>query len=165
MSSYIFDALWKEQYFLGMNWSSKKGNQPIHVYCLELWDTKYKYSFKKVCNNSMSPLLSILTCELAPCKSECVREVVLDIGYRYVSPIGFYFCIYGSTKPPHLLPHYVPNKLVMIHIAYHNYIIGFKATMVRKIKSSWPSSPLQVGSYEIERINQEKVETNIFNVY
>ena len=47
MSSYILDYLCVGQHFLGMNQAWKKGNPLIHVHYLELWDTKYKYSFER----------------------------------------------------------------------------------------------------------------------
>ena len=50
---------------------------------------------------------------------------------------------------PHLLPHYVLDKLVLLEIAYHTYVIGFEAEMVTKRKNSCCSFPLQVFSYNI----------------
>ena len=42
MSSYTMDTICGGQHFLGMNWVWRKGLPPIHVYCLELWEIKYK---------------------------------------------------------------------------------------------------------------------------
>ena len=46
MASYIMDVLCGGQHFLEMNSAWKNGCPPIHVYFLELWDTKHKYIFE-----------------------------------------------------------------------------------------------------------------------
>ena len=80
MSSYVVDALCRGQHFLGMNWTWKKVNPPIHVYFLELWDTKYKYKLKNIYDNFVSPLLLVLSFKPTPCMLDCAREVILEIG-------------------------------------------------------------------------------------
>lgn len=85
MASYIIDVLCGEKKFPNMNWAWKKGCPPIHDYYLELCDTKYKYSFEKVCNNFVSPLLPVLTYYPTHYMLECARELVLETGDWYVS--------------------------------------------------------------------------------
>lgn len=42
ISLYIIDESCGGQHFPSMKWAYKKGIPPIHVYCVDLWDTKYK---------------------------------------------------------------------------------------------------------------------------
>lgn len=149
MSSYIVDALRDGKHFLDMNWAWKKGCPPINAYFLETWDTKYKYILKKVYNNFMSSPLLVLTCYPIPCMSKCITKEVSRIKDRYVSSYEVCILIYGSTKHPHLLLHYVPDKLVVVDIAHHTYVIGFVADMTIKKKIDWPNFPLHVGAYTI----------------
>lgn len=153
------------QKILSVNCAEKKGLPPIHVYYLELWDTKYKYNFENLCNNLISPLISMLSCKTTPCMSKWARKVIWNIGDWYVSSEGVYFRIHASTKSPHLLPHYVSNKLVLLEFAYHTYVTCFGAATLRNNKIPWPKFPLQFGSHKIESMKQVEVETEIFKVY
>lgn len=53
----------------------------------------------------------------------------------------------------------MPNKLVLLEIAYQTYVIGFGPAMIKKKKKPWPKLQLQVGSYKIENMKQTKGET------
>ena len=83
----------------------------------------------------MGPLLSRLTCGPTSCIIECASEVVLEVGDWDVSLQKVHLHIYGLTKPPHLLQHYVLDKLILLYISYHTYVIAFEETMTRKKKT------------------------------
>ena len=42
---------------------------------------------------------------------------------------GVYIRILGSTKPPHWLPHFVPDSLLLQEIAYQIFISGVAASL------------------------------------
>ena len=90
---------------------------------------------------------------------------ILQIGDWYASLLRVYLWIYGSIKEQHQLPHYVPHKLVFLKIVYQTYVVGFRATMMRKRKMDFPKLPLQVGSYKIENVKQAVEATKFFGVY
>ena len=74
------------------------------------------------------------------------------MGDWYVSPSRVYLIIYGSIKEPHQLPHYVPDKLVLLEISYQTCVTSFGVSMMRNIKIAWPKLSLQVGLYKIENV-------------
>lgn len=165
MASYIMDVFYGKRHFLDMNWAWKKGCPPVHMYYLVLWDTNYKYNFEKNCNSFMAPLLSTLTCERTPCMSECARQVVSKVSDWHAYSCGVYLHIYGATKPPHLFPHYLLDKLVLLKITYHTYVTRLREAMIRKKKTSWLNLPLEVGAYKTESVKQVETEIEIFKVY
>ena len=63
---------------------------------------------------------------------------------------GVYIKIYGSTKPPHWLPHFVPDTLFLQEIAYQTYVNGVVASLHRNKKGLWPLFPLITKVCKIE---------------
>lgn len=57
-------------------------------------------------------------------------DSISKVGDYYVSLLGVYLKLYGSTKAPHLLPYYMPDKIVLLEIAYQTYVIGFGFMMM-----------------------------------
>ena len=96
---------------LGWKWES---NLPsIHVYCKMLWETKYKEDYEIICNKLFLTLYQVLFGEEAPCLSPEGQAIVKQYGDWYMAPIRVYIKISGSTKPPHWLPHFIPNTLLL----------------------------------------------------
>ena len=46
-----------------------------------------------------------------------------------MTPVGVYIKIAGSTKPPHWLPHFLPDSLLLQEIAYQTFINGVDASL------------------------------------
>lgn len=74
----------------------------------------------------------------------------MDVGDWYLFDEGCYLRIYGCSRPPHIFPHYVTDKMVLLEIAYQNLIDGASHTLSVNKKSVWPPLPLKVGHYFIE---------------
>ena len=165
MSPYIMDALRIFLHFLILKWAWKKGIALNHVYRIELWATKYKYNFEQICNKFLLASSFSFILETNSLYVIMPRKSISNIGDWYVSPWVVYFRIYGYIKSPFLLPHYVPNKLVLLEIYYHTYVMSFGPTIIRNKKNPWPKLSLQVGSYRIKNTKQEEAEIQIFNVY
>ena len=77
---------------------------------------------------------------------------------------GVYIRIAGSTKPPHWLPHFVPNSLLLQEVAYQTFINGVVASL-HKHKGFWPQFPLITPVRKIENFKQAKEEVNILSSY
>ena len=67
-----------------------------------------------------------------------------------MTPDGVYIRIFGSTKPPQWLPHFVPDTLLLHEIAYQTYVNGVVASLHRKNKGIWPPFPLSSKVCKIE---------------
>ena len=63
-------------------------------------------------------------------------------GYWYMTPDGVYIRMPDSSKYPHQLPHFVPNKLLLQELTYQNYIHGVAASLHKAKKGLWPPFPL-----------------------
>jgi hypothetical protein len=73
---------------------------------------------------------------------------------------GTYIRVYRATKYPHLLPWFVPNKLVLQEVAYQIVIHGVGGMLYRGKKEIWPPLPLYVGLYSFSNTKQEQEEVN-----
>ena len=62
------------------------------------------------------------------------KTMIISIGDWYLQEYHTYIRIYGATDPPHLLPKYVLDKLVLAEIAFHNMIIGFDSFLTKEVK-------------------------------
>jgi hypothetical protein len=55
---------------------------------------------------------------------------------------GTYIKVYGATKSPHLLPKFIPEKLVLQEITYQTLVHGVGVALNRDKKMIWPPLPL-----------------------
>ena len=71
--------------------------------------------------------------------------------------IRVYIRIVGSTKPPHWLPHYVPDSLLLQEISYQTFVNGVATLLHRNKKGMWPQFPLMTPICKIENFKQARV--------
>ena len=90
---------------------------------------EYKEDYEVICNKLFPTLYHILFGEEAPCLSPERQKIVKEYGDRYMTLTGVYIRIAGSTKPPHWLPHLVPNSLLLQDISYQTYVNGVVASL------------------------------------
>ena len=126
----------RENPSLGWRWEPNLSS--VHVYCKMLWENKYKKDNEWICNGLFSILYQVLVSEEAPCLSLEGHKLVKDYKYWYMTPVGVYIIITSSTKPPHWLPHFVPNTQLLQEMAYQTYVNGVVASLHRKKKGLWP---------------------------
>ena len=70
-----------------------------------------------------------------------------------------YIRVYGAAKPPHLLPTFVPCKLVLREITYHIILNAFNASMNKDQKILCPPYPLNLGMYSLANCTHARIET------
>ena len=73
--------------------------------------------------------------------SQEVMEVILNIVDWYASLSGTFIRVFGGEKPPHVLPMYATDKLVMQEISYH-LSMGLFIGLHRNKKASLHAFPL-----------------------
>jgi hypothetical protein len=103
-----------------------------------LWETKYKEDYEVIGNKLVPTLYQVLFGEEAPCLSPKEHKIVKEYGDWYMTPIGVYIRISGSTKPPHWLPQMLPDSLLLQEISYQTYVNGVAAPLHRNKKGLWP---------------------------
>ena len=83
-------------------------------------------------------LYQVLFGEEAPCLSPEGQNILKEYGDWYMTLDGVYIRIAGSTKPPHWLPHLVPDSLLLQGISYQTNVNGVAASLHRNKKGLWP---------------------------
>jgi hypothetical protein len=115
--------------FPSLGWKWEPSLPSVHVYCKMLWENKYNEDYKLICNGLFSTLYQILFSEEAPCLSPEGQNILKEYGDWYMTPDGGYIKIVDSTKPPHWLPHLVPDTLLLQEISYQTYVNGVVASL------------------------------------
>ena len=82
-----------------------------------------------------------------------------------MTPVGVYIRIVGRTKPPHWLPNFVPDSLLLQEIAYQTFINGVVASLQKHKKEHWPQFPLMTSMCKIENFKQARDEANLLSSY
>jgi hypothetical protein len=83
----------------------------------------------------------------------------------YLMENDTYIRIYGAMKPPHLLPRFVPDKLVLQEVAYQTIIHGVRGMLYRSKKAIWPPLPLYIDNYFFENTKQAQTKVDILLSY
>ena len=91
--------------------------------------------------------------------------MVKELGDWYMTPTGVYIRIVGSTKPPHCLPHFVPDSLLLQKVAHQTFINGVAASLHKHKKGISPQFPLITPMGKIENFKQAREEVNILSYY
>ena len=78
---------------------------------------------------------------------------------------GVYLRKIDSTKDPHWIPHFIPNKLLLQGIAYQTHINGVFASLIKSIKEAWPPFPLSTKVCRMENIKQTKEEFSVLSSF
>ena len=82
-----------------------------------------------------------------------------------MTPTGVYIRITRSTKPPHQLPHFVPDSLLLQEVAYQTFINGVATSLHKHKKGVWPQFPLSTEVRKIENLKQGREEVSILSSY
>ena len=126
---------------------------------------KYKEDYEWICNELFSTLYRVLFGEEAPCISPEGQKLVKEYKDWHMTPFGVYIRISSSTKPPHWLPHFVPDTLLLQEISHQTYVNGMAISLHQNKKGLWPPFPLSAKVCKIENFKQAKDEVCILTSY
>ena len=131
MSIYIMEVVCFTSYSLAMGWKwTTQDPLPIHVYHSMLWNSKFENYFYKIFHGVILPLFQAVFNEKAP---KLTKEAQVDFSsIRKWFGVQFftYVNVFGSLARPHVLPLYVPNKLLAREVAYQT--VGNRLTKFLK---------------------------------
>ena len=148
---------------LGWKWDPSWPS--IYVYCMILWEDKYKEDHEKICNGLFAPIYHILFGEKAPCMSPEGQALVQKYGNWYMTLDGVYLRMIGRTKAPQLLPHFILDKFLLQEITYQTFINGVSSSLLKAKRGDWPCFPLSTKMCMIETIKQAKDEVNMLSSF
>ena len=75
-----------------------------------------------------------------------------------------YIRVYGSLSRAHVLPLYVPDKLLARELAYRITTTGTSKTLRTSKKQSWPIFPLRCGVYTLHDYKHAEKEAGKINM-
>ena len=159
------DVMYANIEFPSLEWKWEPSLPLVHVYCKMLWENKYKEDYDQICNKFFLTLYQTLFGEETLCLSPVGQEIVKELGDWYMTSTGVYIRIAGSAKPPHWLPHFVPDSLLLQEIAYQTFINGVASSLHKHKKRIWPQFPLITPVGKIENFKQAKDEANLLSSY
>ena len=163
-SAYIMDVLCFNSEFpvLGWRWTSQDPT-PIHIYHRKLWKTSYKHHLYQICNGFMLPIHYLIFNKPAPKISEQAVVDLTAVAIWFGEEKFTYIRVFGSQAKPHVLPLYIPDKLLAREVAYQISAEGVTQTLKRAKKHVWPSFPLRIGMYTLHDIKHAEKEVGKMN--
>ena len=134
-SAFILDTLCFNSEFpiLGWRWTPQEST-PIHIYHRKLWKSDYKHHLYQIGNGFMLPIHLSIFDKPTPKISYQVEIDMISIGRWFGEEKFTYVRIFGSQANPHVLPLYIPDKLLAREIAYQITSEGVTQTLKNKKK-------------------------------
>jgi hypothetical protein len=83
---------------------------------------------------------------------------IKEIGDWYIMKHYAYIRIYVNTCPPHLLPKYIPEKLLIREITYQTVEVRVTTMLSTNSKRYRPRLPIIVGKYNLTNVPHAKKE-------
>lgn len=163
MSSYIMDVLYFSMDFSSMGWMlTLQGPTPIHVYHNILWDSKYHQHFYQICHEIILPTYQAIFDTKAPRMSQEVESDLLQVGNWFGEESFAYIRVYGSLENPHVLPLFIPDKILSREIAYQIVGNGISKVLKESNKMMWPSIPTQFDIFSLD--NYKHAQSEIYAI-
>jgi len=162
-SAYIVDTLCFNSEFpvLGWRWTPQD-RTAIHIYHQKLWKTSYKHHLYQICNGFMVPIYYSIFDKPIPKISYQASFDLTSVGSWFGEEKFTYIKVFGSQADPHVLPLYIPDKLLAREIAYQITAESTTQTLKKEKKRGWPSFPLRCGVYTLHDLKHaEKEATKI----
>jgi len=149
--SYIMDSICYVSKFPVMGWKwTTQDPLPIHVYHKELWDSQFIPYFYQICHGIMLPLYRMLYDKDPPRCSPKAKVDILPIARWFGEKLFTYVRVFGSTASPHVLPLYIPDKLLAREITYQTYGEGgLTKDLKDKKKAIWPQFHVACGAFSL----------------
>lgn len=133
--------------------------KPIHIYHEQLWKAHYKNHLYKIRNNFILPIYYSIFNNLAPRISQEAETDLTTIGSWFGEENFTYIRLFGSLTKPHVLPLYVPDKLLAQELAYQKIVDGTSKTLRNSKKQVWPIFPLQCSVFTLHDYKHAEKET------
>jgi hypothetical protein len=93
-----------------------------------------------------------------PRLSNATKKIISKFGHWYLDERDTYIRVFKSTGAPHLLPMYVPDRLVVGEICYQTILQGYNATLVKYKKREFIPYGFHIGFYMLKYTTQAKKE-------
>jgi len=158
-SAYILDTLCFNSEFpiLGWRWTTQDPS-PIHIYHRKMWKSSHKNHLYHICNGFMIPIYYAIFNKPIPRISYLASFDLPSVGSWFGEEYFTYVRVYGSQANPHVLPLYVPDKLLAREIAYQLSAKSTTQTLRLKQKRGWPTFPFRCGVFTLHDLKHAEKE-------
>ena len=90
----------------------------------------------------MFPMHQMIFNKKSPRVSEEASAGILSVARWFAEENFTYVRVFGSYDSPHILPYYVPEKLLAREISYQLFVNGILKQLKDAKKAIWPNFPL-----------------------
>jgi hypothetical protein len=90
--------------------------------------------------------------------SETVSENLKEIADWFIDENFSYIRVYGCSIPPHVLPKFLPDRLVLREVAHQIVKGGIGIELKASQKKSCPIFPVHIGKFSLQNLVHSKVE-------
>lgn len=165
MSAYIMDTIYfnSDIPILGWKWTPQDPT-PIHIYHKYFWKAHYKNHIYRIFHGFVLPVHQAIFNRPTPHLSD---EASIDLTsidswlseekFTYVRP-------FGSNTNPHVLPLYIPDKLLSREMDYQITKKGMSRNLKESKKQMWPTFSLYYGTYLMHDFKHAKKEAEKIKV-
>lgn len=108
----------------------------------------------------MLPVYEIIFDKRTPRISPKDETDLLHIGNWFGKDLFTYVCVFGSLFNPHVLPLFVPKKLLSRKIAYQNVGNGISKVLEESNNKMWHVFPTQRNIYALDNFKHASIEIN-----
>ena len=149
-SAYIMDTLCYNSEFpvLGWRWTTQDPT-PIHLYHRQLWKSAYKDHLYQICNGFMVPIHYSIYDRPIPRISYEASFDLPAVASWFGEEHFTYIKVFGSKARPHVLPLYIPDKLLAREICYQIMSESVTQILKEEKKRGWPPFPLRIGVFTL----------------
>jgi hypothetical protein len=158
MASYMLDVIYARNVFSGMNLNWHSFELPIHVYLSILWENKYKKSYSLIYDQFIACNDFLLFKKECPRLSNEAKKVISKVSHWYLDERETYIKVFDAIGAPHLLPVYVPDRLVLGEIYYQTILQRYNATLVKEKKWAFKPYGFHIGFHMVKDIVHAKQE-------
>jgi hypothetical protein len=100
----------------------------------------------KTCEHFISLLYRLIFYKNSQCMIDKSIQMIDTNGDWHEIEKVTYMRIFGTNQPPHLLPKFILDKLVLQEIQYETYFLS------KNKKAPWTPRPLCTGAYNLENV-------------
>jgi hypothetical protein len=93
-----------------------------------------------------------------PRLSDVAKKMISKVGHWYLDDHDTYISVFRATGASHMLPVYVPDRLVVGEICYQTILQGYNATLVKGKKRAFIPYGFHIGFYMVKDTSQAKKE-------
>jgi hypothetical protein len=108
-----------------------------------------------ICDEFLARLHFIIFKQEFPRLSKSTKKIISMIRHWYLEEKITSLIIFGAIGAPHLLPTYVPDRLVLGEVSYQTILQGLNISLVKEKNTTFIPYGFQIGYYFLKDTTHE----------